>query len=59
MESEGGRKKYAKKIFSPPREAPKRKKNQRKDSESKIPTQAIDVEEAKQIGTPILPFFES
>ncbi len=50
METEGTRIKYAKKIFSPPRDTPKRKKQSRKESESKQPPLGSDSIEAKLPG---------
>jgi len=47
METEGTRIKYAKKIYSPPRETPKKKKQPRKESESKPPVQSHDITETK------------
>lgn len=51
METENQRIRIAKKIYSPPKETPRKKKQNKKDLDGKNPEAGLDISEQKPAGT--------
>ena len=56
METENPRIRIAKKIYSPPKDTPRKKKQNKKDLDAKHPEAGLDISEQKPAGTFFLDF---